>query len=149
MEGLFLPGAWFSNWYVVSIDTGHIAQSPQSGPRWNPAFKIKPVLFSPSDDAIQPSHPLLSPSPPAFNLSYHQDLFQWVSSSHQVAKVGFIFSSPLLVLKEETEEQAPSWKQDSILGRTVDFELYAQYLWKWHTNWKTRPPEWKSPRAHT
>ena len=38
-------------------------------------------------DAIQPSHPLSSPSPPAFNLSQHQDLFQWVSSSHQVAKV--------------------------------------------------------------
>ena len=38
-------------------------------------------------DAIQPSHPLLSPSPPAFNLSQHQNLFQWVSSSHQVAKV--------------------------------------------------------------
>ena len=37
-------------------------------------------------DAIQPSHPLSSPSPPAFNLSQHQDLFQWVSSSHQVAK---------------------------------------------------------------
>ena len=38
-------------------------------------------------DAIQPSHPLLSPSLPAFNLSQHQGLFQWVSSSHQVAKV--------------------------------------------------------------
>ena len=37
-------------------------------------------------DAIQPSHPLSSPSP-AFNLSQHQGLFQWVSSSHQVAKV--------------------------------------------------------------
>ena len=53
-------------------------------------------------------------------------------------------------MKEETEqapswkqetEQAPSWKQDSILGGTVDFELYAQYLWKRHTNWKTKP--WK------
>ena len=33
-------------------------------------------------DAIQPSHSLLSPSPPAFNLSQHQGLFQWVSSSH-------------------------------------------------------------------
>ena len=39
------------------------------------------------DDAIQPSHPLSSPSPPAFNLSQHQGLFKWVSSSHQVAKV--------------------------------------------------------------
>ena len=36
-------------------------------------------------DSIQPSHPLSSPSPPAFNLSQHQGLFQWVSSSHQVA----------------------------------------------------------------
>ena len=38
-------------------------------------------------DAIQPSHPLLSTSPPAFNISQHQGLFQGVSSSHQVAKV--------------------------------------------------------------
>ena len=38
-------------------------------------------------DAIQPSHPLSPPSPPAFNLSQHQGLFQWVSSLHQVAKV--------------------------------------------------------------
>ena len=38
-------------------------------------------------DAIQPSHPLSSPSPPTFNLSQHQGLFRWVSSSHQVAKV--------------------------------------------------------------
>ena len=38
-------------------------------------------------DAIQPSHPLSSPSPTAFNLSQHQGLFQWASSSHQVAKV--------------------------------------------------------------
>ena len=37
-------------------------------------------------DAIQPSHPLSSPSPPALNLSQHQDLFKWVSSLHQVAK---------------------------------------------------------------
>ena len=38
-------------------------------------------------DAIQPSHPLLSPSPPAFNLFQHQSLFKWVSSLYQVAKV--------------------------------------------------------------
>ena len=38
-------------------------------------------------DAIQPSHPLLSPSPPDLNLSQHQGLFKWVSSSHQVAKL--------------------------------------------------------------
>ena len=38
-------------------------------------------------DTIQPSHPLLSPSPPVFSLSQHQGLFQGFSSSHQVAKV--------------------------------------------------------------
>ena len=44
-------------------------------------------------DAIQPSHPLSSPSPPAFNLSQHQGLFQWVISSHQVGKYwSFSFS---------------------------------------------------------
>ena len=38
-------------------------------------------------DAIQPSHPVSSPSPPAPNPSQHQSLFQWVNSSHEVAKV--------------------------------------------------------------
>ena len=44
-------------------------------------------------DAIQPSHPLSSPSAPALNLSQHQGLFQWVSSSHEVPKYwSFSFS---------------------------------------------------------
>ena len=44
-------------------------------------------------DAIQPSHPLSSPSPPALNLSQHQGLFKWVGLSHQVARVlSFSFS---------------------------------------------------------
>ena len=38
-------------------------------------------------DAIQPSHPLSSPSPPAPNPSQHQGLFQWVNSSHELAKI--------------------------------------------------------------
>ena len=43
--------------------------------------------------AIQPFHPLSSPSPPVFNLSQHQRLFQWVGASHQVAKYwSFSFS---------------------------------------------------------
>ena len=36
-------------------------------------------------DAIQPSHPLSSPSPPALNPSQHQSLFQWVNTSHELA----------------------------------------------------------------
>ena len=50
-----------------------------------------------ASDAIQPSHSLLSPSPPAFNLSQHQGLFQRVGSSHQKAKVsgGHLGAHPL------------------------------------------------------
>ena len=49
-------------------------------------------------DAIQPSHPLSSPSPPTFNLSHHHGLFKWVSVSHQVASVlefSFNISPPM------------------------------------------------------
>ena len=44
------------------------------------------------NDAIQPFHPLSSPFPPALSLPQHQDLFQWVSSSHHVAKFSFSIS---------------------------------------------------------
>ena len=50
-------------------------------------------------DAIQPSHPLLFTSPPAFHLSQHQGLFQWVSSSHQVA----------IVLKLQFQHRSFQW----------------------------------------
>ena len=49
-------------------------------------------------DAIQPSHPLSSPSPPAFNLSQHQSLFQWISSSHQWSNKSIGASASALVL---------------------------------------------------
>ena len=49
--------------------------------------------------AIQPSHPGLSPSPPALNPSQHQSLFQWVNSSHEVAKV-LEFSFSIIPSKE-------------------------------------------------
>ena len=60
-------------------------------------------------DAIQPSHPLSSPSPPAFSLSQHQGLFQWVCFSHQVARV----------LELQLQHQSFPWEF------TVDF------LWYW------------------
>ena len=52
-------------------------------------------------DAIQPSHPLSFSSSPAFNLSQHQGLYQWVSSSHQVAKV--------LELQLQLQHQSFQW----------------------------------------
>ena len=57
-------------------------------------------------DTIQPPHPLLSPSPPDFNLSQHQGLFKWVSSSHQVAKsIGA--SASTSVLPVNTQDWSP------------------------------------------
>ena len=63
-------------------------------------------------DDIQPSHPLSFPSPPALNLSQHQGLFQWVSSSHWVAKV----------LEFQLQHQSLQWTprtdllQDGLVG---------------------------------
>ena len=64
------------------------------------------------NDAIQPSHPLSSSSPPAFNLPQHQGLFKWVSFSHQVAKA----------LELQPQHQSFQWKfrtdflQDGLVG---------------------------------
>ena len=58
-------------------------------------------------DAIQPSHPLLSLSPPALNLSSHQGLFKWVGSSHQVAKVLEFLSASTSVLPVNTQDWSP------------------------------------------
>ena len=55
-----------------------------SVPHYLPEFADVHVQWI--NDAIQPSHPLSPSSPPAFNLSQHQGLFQWVSCSHQMAK---------------------------------------------------------------
>ena len=58
-----------------------------------PGFSVLPTHVHWVGDAIQLSHPLSSPSPPALNLSQHQGLFQWLGSSHQVAKYwSFSFS---------------------------------------------------------
>ena len=58
-------------------------------------------------DAIQPSHSLLSPSPPALNLSQHQGLFKWVSSSHQVAEVLEFQSASTSVLPVNIQDWSP------------------------------------------
>ena len=59
-----------------------------------PGFPVHHQLPEPTQthvhhvgNAIQPSHPLSSPSPPTFDLSQHQGLFKWLSSSHQMAKI--------------------------------------------------------------
>ena len=68
-------------------------------------------------DAMQPPNPLLSPSPPAFNLSQNQGLFQWVSSSHQVAKVlEFQASASVLPMNAVTSLQSCPTLYDPIDG---------------------------------
>ena len=104
-------------------------------------------------DAIQPSHPLLSPSPPAFNLSQHQGLFQWVSSSHQVAKVlefqlqhnsfQWIFRNNLLsdglvgspCSPRDSQESYPTPQFKGINSSALSF-LYSPTLTSIHDYWK-------------
>ena len=69
-------------------------------------------------DAIQPSHPLSSPSPPAFNLSHHQGLSQWVSYLHQVAKV----------LEFQLQHQSFKWIFRIHLGLTGWISLLSKRL---------------------
>ena len=91
--------------------------------------------------AIQPSHPLSPPSSPAFNLSQHQGLFQWVSSLHQVAKVlEFSFSN------------SPSREYSALISCMIDwFDLLAvqetlksllQYLIQKHQFFGAQPSLW-------
>ena len=77
-------------------------------------------------DAIQPSHPLSSPSPPAPNPSQHQGLFQWVNSSHEVAKV----------LEFQLQHQSFQWtpRTDLLLRWTGWISLQSKGLSRVFTN---------------
>ena len=103
-------------------------------------------------DALQQSHPLLSPSPPAFNLSQHQGLFQWVCSSHQMAKVlelqlqhpsfQWIFRTDFLRIHwfdllavQGILESSPTPQFKSINSLTLSF-LYGPTLTSRHDYWK-------------
>ena len=83
-------GASFQFSSVQSLSRVRLVVTPQTAAR-QASLSITNSLSLLSvhwvGDAIQPSHLLLSPSPPAFNFSQHQGLFKWVSSLHQVAKV--------------------------------------------------------------
>ena len=78
-------------------------------------------------DTIQSSHPLLSPSPPALKLSQHQGLFQWVSSSHQVAKV----------LEFQLQHQSFQWTPRTVLQKSKQIfgilVLKTDFLKNWHS----------------
>ena len=78
-------------------------------------------------DAIQPSHPLSSPFPPAFNLSQHQGLFQWKSSLHQVAKVLY-WSLSLSIGSSNEDSGLISFRMDWLDLLAVQGTL-TSFLW--------------------
>ena len=102
-------------------------------------------------DAIQPSHPLSSPSPPTFNLSQRQGLFKWVSPSHQVAKVlefqhqsfQWIFRTDFLQdgllgtpwTQRDSQESSATPQFKSINSSALSF-LYSPTLTSIHDYWK-------------
>ena len=104
-------------------------------------------------DAIQPSHPLSSPSPPAPNPSKRQGLFQWVNSSHQVSKVlefqlqhqSFQWSPRTDFLQDgligspcsprDSQESSPTSKFKSINSLELSF-LHSPNLTSIHDHWK-------------
>ena len=103
------------------------------------------------DDAIQLSHPLLSTSLPALNLSQHQGLFQWISCSHQVAKVPelqhqsfqWIFRTDFLndwlvwspYSPTDSQESSPATQFKSINSSALSL-LYGPTLTSIHNYWK-------------
>ena len=88
MDTEFGNGSWvqFSHSVVSDSLQPHGLQHVRH-PCPSPTPELNQTHVHRVSDAIQPSHPLSSPSPLTFSLSQHQGLFQWVSSSHQVAKV--------------------------------------------------------------
>ena len=152
-------------WYikVVSVlsSIAQLCQTLCNGMDWSiPGLPVHHQLQGPTQthvhcasDAIQPSHPLSSPSPHAFNCSQHQGLFQWVSSSHQVAKVLEFqlqhqsfqwtirtdFLSDVLVgspcSPRDSQESSPTPQFKSINSLVLRF-LYGPTLTSMHDYWK-------------
>ena len=94
----FLMSSWLKDCKFSSVQFSSVAQScPTLCDPLDcsmPGFPVHHQLLEFTQthvhwvsDAIQPSHPLSSPSPPTFNLSQHQGLFRWISSLHQMTKV--------------------------------------------------------------
>ena len=154
---------WFYMFYFSSVQFSHSVVSDSLRPH-EPQY-VRPPSPSPTPGVypnscpLSPwchltSHPLLTPSPPAFNLSQHQGLFKWVSFSHQVAKYwSFSFSiSPvnehlgliyfrmdwldlLAVQGTDSQESSPTPQFKSINSLALSF-LYSATLTSIHDYWK-------------
>ena len=100
-------------------------------------------------DAIQPSHPLPSPSPPAPNLSQHQGLFQWVNSSHEVAKV-LEFHLLASVLPMNTQDWSPSeWTGWTFLQSKELSTVFSNTTVQKHQFFGAQPSSQSNSHTHT
>ena len=96
-------------------------------------------------DAIQPPHPLVFPSPPAFNLCQHQGLFQWVSSLHQVAKALLWATSNLsLRIRCHVSGYAQNQQAESLPHQQNRGEDHTQGL---RLTWRSSAPSVSAPPA--
>ena len=119
----------------------------------SPCPSPTPGVYSNSCPLSRWSHPLSSPSPPAFNLSQHHGLFKWVSSSHQVTKVlefqlqhqSFQQTPRTDLLQDglvgspcsprDSQESSPTPQFKSINSLALSF-LYSPTLTSMHDYWK-------------
>ena len=101
------------------------------------------------DDTIQPSHPLSSPSPPAFNLSQHQGLFQRVSSLHQLTKVlEFQLSASVLPMNIQ------GWLPLELIGlislqSNILSRVFSNTTIQKHQFFSTQPSLWSNSHIYT
>ena len=100
-------------------------------------------------DAIQPSHLLLSPSPPAFNLSQNQGLFQRVSSSDKVDKILELqFSASVLPMNIQSWFPLELTGLRSLPSKRLSRILFSTTVPK-HQFFGTQPSLWSNSHIHT
>ena len=124
-----------------------------------PNFQDFAQIHVQKGDATQPSHPLSSPSPPAFSLSQHQGLFQWVNSASGGQSIGALASSSVLpvaiqdwsplgwtgmisLLSRDSQESSPASQFESIDSLVLRL-LYGPNLTSVHDYWKNHSFNYK------
>ena len=154
---------WRATWWMrrVKVQFSSVVQSESLWPCGlkhtglhcpSPTPKLAQTPVHWVSDTIQPSHPLSSPSPPAFNLSQHQGLLQWGSSAHQVAQVlefqlqhqsfQWIFKTDFLqdglgrspCCPSDSQKSSPTLQFKSFNSSTFNF-LYSPTLTSTHDEW--------------
>ena len=103
-----------------------------------------------SQYAIQPSYPLLSPSPPAFNPAQHQGFFKWVSSLHQVAKVLY-WSLSFSISSSNEDSGLISSRMDwcDLLAVQGAFKIFSSTTIRKCQCFGAQPSLWSNSHIHT